>query len=308
MDAVVLDNEKIANTQLTRLINNDGRLHVKAAFNDADDALKYCSENHVSFVFADIEMPRMDGLVFGRKLQADGRGAKLVYVTAYSQYTLEAYQNYAVGYLLKPVSQEKLTGLLNLFLKQVETRKIQAYCLGGTSVLCNGETVKFRTNKAKELFFYLLCQQGRAVSMGTIIENLWCGEETAFAKKQLHNNLYYLRRTLEPYGLSHNITYELGSYGLVQDGIELDYLTLVRMLAAHEETHVSKEVFWEVNMMDKGLCFEDCDYLWAAHLQSRLEIELQKFYRKQLNSPIISEQGGDMIKRVLQEACIYDDE
>lgn len=303
MNAILLDDDRIANRHLKRLIDEDGRLCVAKSFVDAQEALTYCEENEVSFVFADIEIPGMDGILFGKQLKNYRNESKLVYITAYSQYTLQAYQNYAVGYLLKPVSQDHLSKLLDNLIGCIKQQTISACCLGNTSVFCHGQPVKFRINKAKELFFYLLCQTDKLISIGAIIEDLWPDEDIPFAKKQLHNSLYHLRKALQPYGLDKNIVYELGAYGLSKENIEWDYDILSTMLKRYENEHAPARIFWKIADMDKGLCFIDCDYMWASHLQSSLEIKLQRFYRTQQTNPEVASKSNRAAGEIIKSRC-----
>jgi len=69
------------------------------------DAMRAASEDTPDVAFLDIRMPGMDGLALARRL--DPR-THVVFVTAYDQYALEAFEREAVDYLLKPVADERL--------------------------------------------------------------------------------------------------------------------------------------------------------------------------------------------------------
>lgn len=62
-------------------------------------------EHEPDIVFLDIRMPGMSGMEVAKKI---GRGAHLVFITAYDQYALDAFETGAVDYLLKPVQEERL--------------------------------------------------------------------------------------------------------------------------------------------------------------------------------------------------------
>ena len=73
-------------------------------FRRAADALGAIAEGvRPDVVFSDIQMPGMDGLSFALKLKQALPGVKLIFVTGYEQYALEAFRRRASGYLMKPV-------------------------------------------------------------------------------------------------------------------------------------------------------------------------------------------------------------
>jgi DNA-binding LytR/AlgR family response regulator len=72
------------------------------------DALSLAREGAADIAFLDIRMPGLTGLEVARELQADARRPRIVFVTAFDQYAIDAFDADAVDYLLKPVSDERL--------------------------------------------------------------------------------------------------------------------------------------------------------------------------------------------------------
>jgi two-component system response regulator AlgR len=72
------------------------------------EALEACARMLPDVVLLDIRMPGMDGIEAARHLNALDEPPALVFVTAHDEYALAAFEAQAVGYLLKPVRQEKL--------------------------------------------------------------------------------------------------------------------------------------------------------------------------------------------------------
>ena len=68
-------------------------------------AIALASETQPDIVFLDIHMPGLNGLQVAEALPKD---AKVIFVTAYDQYAVDAFERAAVDYLLKPVSEERL--------------------------------------------------------------------------------------------------------------------------------------------------------------------------------------------------------
>ena len=72
------------------------------------DALRLIGEEAPDVVFLDIRMPGMTGLDVATRLVADAKPPHIVFVTAFDQYAVEAFEHSAVDYLLKPASLERL--------------------------------------------------------------------------------------------------------------------------------------------------------------------------------------------------------
>ena len=69
------------------------------------EALELIDTIHPDIAFLDIKMPRLSGMEVARRMTADCR---VVFITAYDHYAIEAFENEAIDYLLKPVTEERL--------------------------------------------------------------------------------------------------------------------------------------------------------------------------------------------------------
>lgn len=85
-------------------------LEIKAEAYNGADAQRLVDELHPDVAFLDIRMPGMTGLELAGRI---GAVCHVVFVTAYDQYALQAFENAAVDYLLKPVAQERLCTTVN---------------------------------------------------------------------------------------------------------------------------------------------------------------------------------------------------
>ena len=85
------------------------------------DALRIAREQAPDIAFLDIRMPGATGLEVARQLQSDARRPRIVFVTAFDQYAIDAFDADAVDYLLKPVSDERLARTL----ERLQARAVQ---------------------------------------------------------------------------------------------------------------------------------------------------------------------------------------
>lgn len=108
MRALIVDDEAPARERLRRLLGDVSDVMVIGEAANGAEALSACAALDPDVVLLDIRMPGMDGIETARHLNALDEPPALIFTTAYDEYALEAFENQAVGYLMKPVRLEKL--------------------------------------------------------------------------------------------------------------------------------------------------------------------------------------------------------
>lgn len=200
MRILLVDDEEL---QLLRLTDA-----VKRAIPSAEEIKTYTNpvlaweenkETPVDLAFLDIEMPVCNGIMLAKKLQSVNPQINLIFVTAYSDYALDAYKIHASGYLTKPVNLEKIKEELNGLRYPADllpTKKLQVKCFGNFEVFARGAPVKFGRSKSKELFAYLVDREGAAVNVNELNAILW--EEDK--KSYFRNLIADIQATLKAVG------------------------------------------------------------------------------------------------------------
>jgi two-component system, LytTR family, response regulator LytT len=105
---VVVDDERLAREELCFLLSQMGGIDVVAQADDGVAALDVIAEQMPDLVMLDVQMPGLTGFEVARRLLRGGTDSHLVFVTAYDQHAIEAFEVNAVDYLLKPVEAERL--------------------------------------------------------------------------------------------------------------------------------------------------------------------------------------------------------
>ena len=113
MRVLIVDDEAPARERLRRLLQEIPDVEVTGDAADGPLALEMAQESLPDVVLLDIRMPAMDGIEVARHLSAISDPPAVVFVTAYDQYALEAFDAQAVAYLLKPIRREKLEAALH---------------------------------------------------------------------------------------------------------------------------------------------------------------------------------------------------
>lgn len=110
MKILIADDEALARQRLKRILEEiDPTLDVYADANNGLEALEQCIQIQPNVALLDIRMPKMDGLQAAAEIIKAKLNTHVVFTTAYDQYALEAFDNNAIDYLLKPVKKERLT-------------------------------------------------------------------------------------------------------------------------------------------------------------------------------------------------------
>ena len=104
--AIVVDDEKHVRDYLVRLLEKTWpELSIAGEVGDGEQALNLIHELQPDIVFLDIRMPGLDGITVAQKLNTP---CHIIFVTAYNDYAVDAFEQAAVDYLLKPVTEERL--------------------------------------------------------------------------------------------------------------------------------------------------------------------------------------------------------
>ncbi|HEX8638440.1 MAG TPA: response regulator, partial [Pyrinomonadaceae bacterium] len=103
---LIIDDEPLARKRVKQLLASAEEFQVIGEAKNVAEAVSACLEMRPDLVFLDVEMPDGSGFDALAKLSAENMPA-VVFVTAYDQYTIKAFDVYAVDYLLKPFSEER---------------------------------------------------------------------------------------------------------------------------------------------------------------------------------------------------------
>ena len=201
-------------------------------FRNARDVLKAIKENGIrpDVVFSDIEMPGMDGLTLAANVKSLAPEAKIVFVTGYSQYAVEAFRRRINGYLLKPADAKQIREELEYLLEPYKPApgKLQVKCFGFFDVYWQGKTVVFDRKQSKELFAYLIDRNCECTSE-SIANALWEGDrDMAACKTRIRSLLHDLKNTFSRLGLKDILIRRRDRIGLDTEKIECDYYRFLK--------------------------------------------------------------------------------
>src|SRR5580658_10035786 len=119
LSAVIVDDEELARQLLREYIWEAGGVEVVAECGDGFAAVKCIGELKPDLVFLDVQMPKLDGF---EVLELIDSPPAVIFVTAYDQYAMRAFETNAVDYLLKPFRLDRFKKALDCARERAQTR------------------------------------------------------------------------------------------------------------------------------------------------------------------------------------------
>jgi len=176
MIILLVDDEEL---QLLRLENAVKKVLTEGDIRSYTNPAKAFEDNKkqkIDVAFLDIEMPAINGLQLAKKLKSVNPLINIVFVTAYPQYAVNAYELRASGYITKPVTEDKVRLEIDGLRYPIDfspTKRLYVKCFGNFEVFCDGQPLHFQRSKSKELFAYLIDREGASVSVNELNAVLW---------------------------------------------------------------------------------------------------------------------------------------
>lgn len=259
MKVMTVDNEKLALEGLTRTIQKVLPSAETASFINPQEALEYGAREEIDIAFLDINMNPVNGVELARRLKQTNPRINIIFTTGYSEYTGDAMKIHASGYIMKPVTIEKVRKEiedLRYPMRKETGKRLRVQTFGNFEVFADNEPVHFAYTKTKELLAYLIDRRGSLCTNGEIMAILWEDDASERHTSYLKNLRKDLRATLEGLGYGDVLVRRRGMIGIVPSLIDCDYYEL---LANRPEARQSFAGEYMVQ------------YSWAEFTQAELE-------------------------------------
>lgn len=113
MKAIIVEDEFPAREELKYFIKNFSNIEILNEFDNGVEVLKFIQENVVDVIFLDINIPLLDGMLLARTISNFKFKPKVVFITAYKEHAVDAFELEAFDYILKPYSDDRIISMLN---------------------------------------------------------------------------------------------------------------------------------------------------------------------------------------------------
>lgn len=262
MIILAVDDEKIALEGLVSVIQEAAPKAEIHGFRSAREALEFVETSPCDVAFLDIRLRGASGVELARQLKMRSADINIIFTTGYSEYSGEAFNLHASGYIMKPVTVEKIRQEMEDLRHPVspaghERLRVQAF--GNFEVYVNDEPVQFRYSKTKELLAYLVDRNGALCSNRQLMAALW--EETGSGKESYLQNIRKdMITTLREAGCIDALIRQPGKLGIQKKKLDCDYYDWLegkpQAINAYRGEYMSQ-------------------YSWAEFTLARLEMETQ---------------------------------
>lgn len=236
----VLDDEALlleTEVGVIRQVRPDAEM---CAFQRAQEALDWVQSQHrgPDVVFCDIQMPGLSGLEFVIRLRQLSPASKVIFVTGYDQYALDAFQLHAHGYVLKPLRAERVEEELSFWSQtpatvpdteaEAKNKKLRVRCFGSFEVFWQDTPLSFDRRKTKELLAYLIDREGAFCTAEEISTALWEEEwDMKLTKNRIRVLVSDLKTNLEHFGLGEILIRRSGLLAVRRDQLDCDYYRML---------------------------------------------------------------------------------
>ncbi|MBR1830478.1 MAG: response regulator [Atopobiaceae bacterium] len=227
MRAIAVDDKKMPLEALVEAIQEAEPGIELTSFRNPLDVLAWDGVGDVDVAFVDIDMPVMSGIQLAQELKMRNAKVNVIFATGYHEFAGDAMMMHASGYLMKPITAEKVRHELDDLRHPVEanpTKRLFVKCFGNFEAFVDGKPLDFSRSRTRELFAYLIDRRGSIVSNSEIEAVLWEDEATeSGVHSYLRTLTSDLRRSLESLGLDNVLIKRRGALGVDPTSFDCDF-------------------------------------------------------------------------------------
>lgn len=285
---IIVDDEQPALTKLTYLLEAYDDFELIGAFDNADDVLNSVEKLRPQVAFLDIAMPGHNGMELASILQARSTDRiEIIFITAFDQYAVSAFEINAADYLLKPVSKERfhksILRIQDMFASAMpdpsgfasaELSRPMLHAFGKLEITgCSIIQPEWRTAKVRELFALFLQNRPNGIYRQTLLKTLWGNLSEEKALSNLNTCNYYLRKFLKETQTDISLKYKRGYYSLDLGSVvcDADIFERAETMAASLSEKNLRDVLYAASLY-RGKYFEDVKCDWANLLRDQYDI------------------------------------
>ena len=192
------------------------------------DLLEDAKKNGCDIAFLDIHMRGMNGVELANELKTVNPKMNIIFVTGFSEYAGEAMSLHASGYIMKPVTKEKIENELSDLRFPIVPKKdakLRVQCFGNFDVFTpDGAHVRFERSKSKEVFAYLVHRHGSSCTTREIFAAIF--EDEPYDKKLqnlLQTYIYAMIKSLKAVGAEDAVVRSYNALAVNPDVLDCDY-------------------------------------------------------------------------------------
>jgi two-component SAPR family response regulator len=230
----------------------------------------------------DIQIPEINGIELAEQLLEMKPKLSIVFVTAFDNFAIKAFELNALDYILKPVRKERLLNTVERIKQKFPDQilgksELLHICMFQQGIITDSSNnvlqLQWRTNKVLQLFLYLVHHRGTIISKAQLVELLWREYEPKKAFAQLYTAIYHIRKTLGAISNYISIKNISEGYLITLENVDVDVDRFENFIQTG--VPISKDTIGEYERvlgLYKGEYLQGYDYLWAESERQRLQL------------------------------------
>lgn len=192
---LIVDDEPLARRNLRVLLEQDPQIEILEECRNGREAVKAVESLSPDLLFLDIQMPEMDGFDVLEQVGTNKVPA-IIFVTAFDQYALKAFEVHALDYLLKPFDDNRFAHALKRAKMQIEAREINKVSKRLLALLEERETQRESASGKKGYLKRLMVKLANRVILLNVDEIDWIEADGNYAKLHVAKKSHLLREKM----------------------------------------------------------------------------------------------------------------
>lgn len=191
---LIVDDEALARNLMNSLIRRDPGLELVGSCSDGAEARREILRLKPDLVFLDIHMPKLNGVEVIESLAKMEQLPYVVFVTAFDQYAVRAFDVDALDYLMKPVDEERFQVAVERARNAIQQRRLQS--LGAQIAELSGD---HKPAEAAEEATHLIVKKGEELIRLPAADIVWLEAASQYVRIHTRNNTYMMAESLNNY-------------------------------------------------------------------------------------------------------------
>ena len=192
---LIIDDEPLARRNLRLLLEKDPQIEILEECRNGREAVKAINALSPDLIFLDIQMPEMDGFDVLARVGPEHIQA-IIFVTAFDQYALKAFDVHALDYLLKPFDDERFAHALNRAKSQIEAREIDRLSKRLLALLEERESERKRPRQETNYLTRVMIKVSGRVTLLKVDEIDFIEADGNYAKLHVGRKAHLLREKM----------------------------------------------------------------------------------------------------------------
>lgn len=290
MNILIVEDEEVILEEIKECVSRYSKDLQITSCNDSLCALETLESKTFDIALLDIEMPHMRGIELAERLCQKLPRIKIAFVTAYNNYATEAFELYAIDYVLKPIREERLHRCLQRLIETAamdiksDSSHIAIKAFGSLQVWIGGSLVIWKRKKAYEVFAYLLAHSNKPIRKEKLVDDVFPDYDLERGIIHLQTVISHIRK------LGLEIQYFDNAYMYSTVGAEYD----VEQFQSYYEKIKKEKAITEIDQalemvaLYSDAFLEENGFLWCLPHTAKLEnIYLEFLDRLLMNDEIM---------------------